>query len=395
MKLIKKPLVIVGIDPGTTTGYAILDINGNLIKADSMRGMGLSKLISDVTYHGKPVLVGTDKANCPDFVYQVGAKTGARVVTPYADLLISEKRVYTIGQEFKNDHEADAIASAMFAHKKYGALFYKINTYLRNENKENLSDDVKRLMILRDGLSLADAVRLAEKARDAEPVNGRAQAESAEEELAPTKEEYRKLRERLARLETEYRQLKKSQESLLDEHEKVENIGEQELKSGPKKIFKLLRLREKQVKRLDGELKSIAKRNEKLKDFMSRLGPMVLLKKLDNLTYDEFLDKDKKLRIGAGDILLVANPNNHNKKTFEELKGKVSLILYKQKITSDIKNIKELLFIDASKLQIEELAGEDFALADKLELEKLRKEPNLVLDMFARYKESRKKEGSS
>jgi predicted RNase H-like nuclease (RuvC/YqgF family) len=156
MKLIKRPLVIVGIDPGTTMGYAILNIEGILIKTGSARGESLSKLIEEVMYYGSPVLAGTDKAKCPEFVYQFAAKTGARVVSPYADMLISEKKVLTAGFETSNDHESDALAAALFAHKKYSALFYKVNAYLRNAGKDNIADEVKRILIQRDSLGIPE-----------------------------------------------------------------------------------------------------------------------------------------------------------------------------------------------------------------------------------------------
>ena len=43
-----KPLLIVGIDPGVTVGYALLDINGNVIKLYSSKELDLDKLISKI-----------------------------------------------------------------------------------------------------------------------------------------------------------------------------------------------------------------------------------------------------------------------------------------------------------------------------------------------------------
>ena len=43
-------LIIIGIDPGTTTAFSILDVNGNLLKIASYKNFGLSALISMVVY---------------------------------------------------------------------------------------------------------------------------------------------------------------------------------------------------------------------------------------------------------------------------------------------------------------------------------------------------------
>jgi predicted RNase H-like nuclease (RuvC/YqgF family) len=390
MKLIHKPLVIVGIDPGTTQGYAILDINGNLIKADSARGAGLSELISNVTYYGRPVLVGTDKAKCPEQVYQFAAKTGSKIVCPYADLLISEKKVLAGGYEVRNDHEADALASAIFAHKKYSSMFYKISSYLRNANKDNISDEVKRLIILSDGLSIGDAIRIVEKGEETSRMEG--EKMEVPEEFIPTKEDYLRLKEKLKRTEDEYKLLRTKCENLSGELERASK--EEEPKAGGlatnRKINRVLRLREKRIKAEERSGVALSKEIGALKRFLSEIGEKVLLKRLDNLSYDEFLKRNKIINVRQGDMLLVENPNNHGQKTFDFIRGKVSVIIYRKEINKDLKALKDFVFLDGSRLSLEE--EEDFALAEKGEIERLKKESNSFLGLFERYKESRKKE---
>ena len=43
-----KPWLIVGIDPGTTVAYAILDLNGTVIKTLSKKELDLSSLITEI-----------------------------------------------------------------------------------------------------------------------------------------------------------------------------------------------------------------------------------------------------------------------------------------------------------------------------------------------------------
>ena len=43
--MVEKKHLIVGVDPGTTTGMAILDLEGNLLRLHSSRTMSLKDLI--------------------------------------------------------------------------------------------------------------------------------------------------------------------------------------------------------------------------------------------------------------------------------------------------------------------------------------------------------------
>ena len=38
-------LIVVGIDPGTTTAYAILDLEGNIVVLKSSKNLGLSGVL--------------------------------------------------------------------------------------------------------------------------------------------------------------------------------------------------------------------------------------------------------------------------------------------------------------------------------------------------------------
>jgi len=76
-------LLIVGIDPGTTTAFSILNVDGNLLKTASYKNLGLSALISMVMPLGDIILVGTDKKNCPKFIENFAVKIGARIVQDY------------------------------------------------------------------------------------------------------------------------------------------------------------------------------------------------------------------------------------------------------------------------------------------------------------------------
>ena len=45
----EKKLLIAGIDPGTTTAYALLDLKGNIVRVESSKEFNLNTLIKKIT----------------------------------------------------------------------------------------------------------------------------------------------------------------------------------------------------------------------------------------------------------------------------------------------------------------------------------------------------------
>ncbi|MBI2650244.1 DUF460 domain-containing protein [Candidatus Woesearchaeota archaeon] len=157
-----KKLLIVGIDPGTTTGYAVLDIEGNLLHLNSSKQLDLNMLISDAISLGKVVLVGTDKAKVPHLVEAFATKLGAKVVSPQEDLKVDEKRRMASNFNFNDEHQADALASALFAYRETKALLDKIDFFAEENKKYSIKDKIKELVIKKK-ISIKSAVSMLEK----------------------------------------------------------------------------------------------------------------------------------------------------------------------------------------------------------------------------------------
>lgn len=143
----KGKLLILGLDPGTTLGYAILDIKGKLIKLSSSKNLSMNSLISKLLKEGKVVVVGTDIIKTPHYIEKVAARLGAIVISPKKDLLVKEKRKLTKQFNTKNRHEIAALAAALFAFKKIKNSFKKVDRYLKKRNKEEFSSLVKEKIL--------------------------------------------------------------------------------------------------------------------------------------------------------------------------------------------------------------------------------------------------------
>ncbi|MCD6493284.1 MAG: DUF460 domain-containing protein, partial [Archaeoglobaceae archaeon] len=110
---------IVGIDPGTTTAVAILDLNGNLLGVKSQKNWKLHNVIEYILSFGKPIVIATDKSTPPDYVLKIKAAFNAILYAPKDDLSVEKKKNLASYYKFVNDHERDAIAAAKDAFNSY------------------------------------------------------------------------------------------------------------------------------------------------------------------------------------------------------------------------------------------------------------------------------------
>jgi len=385
-------LIIIGIDPGTTTAFSILDVNGNLLKIASYKNLGLSALISIVMPYGNIMLVGTDKKNCPNFIENFAVKTGARIVTPKQDLLVSEKKELLKGIKTKNNHELDSLASAIFAYNEFHPLFKKIDIFLKKNNKVYLSNKIKKIVLTKE-LSIRDALKLVEK-----PV---------ERKIVPVKESIKEKEVTEKRSSLVYKKLKSLENTnTLIRNQNIElkkNLKKIQEKQrflikktatliSDKKANELLKFREKRIISFDRELKEKDKQINKLNDEIKKInnlildiGNSVLVKKLDNLGYNEFLTKNKVLNIRKDDVLLVDNPNIFSEKTINALKNMVDVIISKRKVSKKL--TEDLNFIDAHNLKINE--SKLFAIINKEDFEIEKGKINLLARIVHDYRKSR------
>src|SRR3989338_4271191 len=138
-------LLIVGIDPGTTTAYAVLDLSGNVVSLKS----------------AKNVVIGTDKAKIPSLVEDFSAKTGARIIYPKEDLKVEEKK--SMVKEFKteNEHQDDALASSLFAFKRIKPVLERIDAFVKENNKEGIKDSIIDLVLTKE-VSIRESIDIIE-----------------------------------------------------------------------------------------------------------------------------------------------------------------------------------------------------------------------------------------
>lgn len=386
----QEKLLIIGIDPGTTLGYAILDIDGRLIKLNSSKNINLSHLISTTINEGYIAVVSTDKKNVPFFVESFATKVGARIVHPKQDLLVKEKRKLTNNYKTKDYHQMDALASSLFAFKELKPLLRKINVFVKNHKKEKIKNEIKKLVLLK-GMSIRDAVELIEKPVEEEIIIKKVVEEKrldekdflkiydklkrAKKDVEFLKQQNTNLKRELFDLKNTFANLSKKIDKLKSDEElqKIIDFKEQRLKSFEREV----RLKDEEIDLLQGE-------KVRLISLLSDLNKNYILKKLDNLGYKELERKNLLLNIQNGDMILVDDANIVSEKTIELLKNKISIVVHKKPISKKIKGLLPFVFIDGKRLRIRE--NKHFALVNKKDLEREKKNVDLIAVVVKNYR---------
>lgn len=157
--------IIVGYDPGTTAALAILDTKGQILFLKSKRGFKKGEIIHMITSIGKPLMIAGDRRPLSKSVEKLASSLGCRAFHPTETLSVSEKEkiVHEFVKRVEDNHEKDALASAIKAFKVHSRLFERtesllsslglldlyekvIDLVLRNE-VENINEAVNKLMI--------------------------------------------------------------------------------------------------------------------------------------------------------------------------------------------------------------------------------------------------------
>jgi predicted RNase H-like nuclease (RuvC/YqgF family) len=118
--------LIVGIDPGTTTAVAALDLDGNLQYVGSSRQMTMSKVIEAIYKVGKPLIIASDVRDMPFSVEKIRRAFNGVAFSPRQDMSIEAKLEITADFPYQNDHERDALAAALEAYRSYRNKFQNL-----------------------------------------------------------------------------------------------------------------------------------------------------------------------------------------------------------------------------------------------------------------------------
>ncbi|MDD4256060.1 MAG: DUF460 domain-containing protein, partial [Methanofollis sp.] len=122
----KRKSLIVGIDPGTTTGIGAVDLDGEVVDLYSSRQMGTADIIEHLRGVGKPLIIASDVTPMPDTVEKVRRAFNAIAYVPPQDRSVEGKVEMTVGTGYANPHERDALSAALDAYRSNKNKFLNI-----------------------------------------------------------------------------------------------------------------------------------------------------------------------------------------------------------------------------------------------------------------------------
>jgi len=260
-------LLTIGVDPGTTTALAVLDADGNVIELKSSKDLTTSDIIERVESLGRPAVVATDVTPVPKAVERIAKSLGARLYTPKRDMTVDEKRELVKGHLSRvkrgptpsDTHQRDALAAAI---KAYHTVVKPAVAKVERKAPEGL----KRRHVLRaasyvvKGLPVTDALRIVEEERATERKREESEKEveeykrrltSTEKKLARYEEKLEEYRKEIEHLERTVERLKAERDEL---REKLDEVMAEIDELVERKIEKILRAKDAEIKRLRAEL---------------------------------------------------------------------------------------------------------------------------------------------
>ncbi|MEB3860316.1 MAG: DUF460 domain-containing protein [Desulfurococcales archaeon] len=337
--------VIVGIDPGATTGIAILDTRGNILHLSSTRSIDLGEILETINSYGKPLIIAVDVKDPPEIIKRIASKMGAEVYAPSNDLSVQEKRsiAYTLLESQRIDvdldsHKRDALAAA---YKAYASLKAKLGQVESEVEKLGLSLDIEKIKaeVLR-GRTIAESIE-----KEIERVLYRKRA-SGEKSAPPNPQAagqavnagYRSsgghLLETIEALEAEKRVLEGKVKELERRLEEAEIRVREHLRSvrvevaRDEAILKLrqrIKLLEDELEKLKNSLKSERNRVEGLSSLIACIarGECVAIRSVKVLTSSSLKRTERTLGpLRKGEIVHVADPNVFESGALDELRGR-------------------------------------------------------------------------
>ncbi len=323
----RRSYIIVGLDPGTTTGIAALSLQGDLIDLISSRAMSSSDVIEWIAARGRPLVMATDVFPTPGAVEKVKRSFNAVLYSPGSDVPSEEKIALAKEFGYKNDHERDSLAAAVSAFKKYKNKFMQVDKKVPPEIDP---DEVKALVVR--GYSIENAI--AEFAKQPAPEVKEVQAVEAGPGSPPEasalrcqniqqSEQIRTLRAYVDDLKAELAEREEIVNRLSARLERQKDKTSREIKRDQE-----IKIRDKEIERLRAMLRSERKQMRRLLADRSRqkkaervegLKGYKRLKVLDAFSKEAIVAAAERFGLEKGDFVLLMNASGGGPNTADLL----------------------------------------------------------------------------
>lgn len=317
----KPRYLIVGIDPGTTTAFAALDLDGNLLHLKSSRQMTMSDVIEALYKVGKPLVIASDVQEMPFSVEKIRRSFSAIAYTPKQDVSVETKVELTGPFEYTNDHERDALSAALDAFRHYRHRFQNL---LKRIPAGHDLDEVRARVIRGQSLEQVIGDMRVPVQEPESPESPPAITDiKTDERVRVLDGMVKRLRTYVAELEEEVKARDYEIRRLQSRIRKIGTSRDVELAKDTE-IAKRDAIIEGQKKRLRKEERhnrNLVKRIARIKKFaeLSMDGEVIPLKVMESLTRDGLRNLDEDTGIDSGDIVFVSRTDGWGRSIIRDL----------------------------------------------------------------------------
>ncbi len=330
--------LIVGVDPGISTGVAIIDIDGVPLTVLSGRGLDRVDIVNNILSYGIPLVIATDVNPPPDTVKKLASMFNAVLYTPPQSLTSEEKRqlVEDYISKYKwikieDSHQRDALAAALRAYHSIESKLRQVGSYLSRIGLEVSVDNIKAAVV--KGKTIAEAIEeeiaklyeeeeedVEEKHRHYEKQEKQESMieEKLREELREVKMEREHLRERVRELERRIRQL----EFELEYTKRIPHSPEEEAARTIEMLRNEVKALKEYSRELEEELARVRDELTRYRELFLQLmkNKVIPVRKLHMLTLDAISKSEKILgTFREGEIVYIENPGFYESKALEKL----------------------------------------------------------------------------
>lgn len=320
----KPRYLIVGIDPGTTTAFAALDLDGNLLHLQSSRQMTMSDVIEALYKVGKPLIIASDVQEMPFTVEKIRRSFSAIAYSPRQDTSVETKVELTGPFEYQNDHERDALSAALDAYRHYR---HKFQNLLKRIPAGHDLDEVRARVIRGQSLEhvigeMRLSVRAPESPESAPPV---IMDVKTDERVRVLDGMVKRLRTYVSELQEEIKSRDYEIRRLQSRLRKAATTRDAELAKDAEvaKRDAIIEGQKKRLRKEERHNKNLVKRIARIKKFaeLSMDGEVVPLKVMEALTREGLRKLAEDTGIDEGDLVFVARIDGWGRSAIKDLVG--------------------------------------------------------------------------
>ena len=317
----KPRYLIVGIDPGTTTAFAALDLDGNLLHLQSSRQMNMGDVIESLYKVGKPLIIASDVQDMPFSVEKIRRAFSAVAYTPKQDVSVETKLELSAPFSYGNDHERDALSAALDAYRQYR---HKFQNLLKRIPPGHDLDEVRARVIrgqsLEHALAEMSGGEIPATQREAPPARV---DEKHDERVRVLDGMVKRLRTFVAELQEEIKSQNYEIRRLQARIRKVQTNRDSELAKDAEVVKKdeAIQSLKKHLRKEERLNRNLAKRLARIKQFaeLSIDGEVVPVKVMDTLTKDGIRKLFDDVGIDEGDVVFVTRIDGWGRSVVKDL----------------------------------------------------------------------------